>query len=107
MSVNPVLHNVLLATHLGPPVSLISSLYSRTPRVFRKWSAAVKRQLPNLDPKDLLPIGIEVAKGAIIVGNRSTPELLVAEFRNTRGTYGIVPVSLPVGSWAMFAHCNY
>ncbi|GJE95456.1 hypothetical protein PsYK624_116400 [Phanerochaete sordida] len=79
------------STHLGPPVSLVSSIYSRTPEMFKKWSAGVRRQLPSLDPKDLLPIGIEVAKGAIIIGNRSTPELLVAEFRSTRGTYGIVP----------------
>lgn len=84
-----------LATHLGPPISLVSSIYSKTPQVFKSWAAGVKRQLPNLDPKDLLPIGIEVAKGAIICGNASTPELFVAEFRSTRGTYGIVPVSQP------------
>ncbi|KAF8893814.1 hypothetical protein BD779DRAFT_1669348 [Infundibulicybe gibba] len=49
-----------------------------------------KRQLPNLDPLDLLPLGIEVTKGAIICGNNSTPNFLVAEFQRTEGTYGIV-----------------
>ncbi|KAJ6593973.1 hypothetical protein B0H19DRAFT_1365929 [Mycena capillaripes] len=50
----------------------------------------VRRQLPTLDPKDLLPLGIEVVKGAIICGNPSTPNLLVAEFRRTEGMFGIV-----------------
>jgi hypothetical protein len=50
----------------------------------------LKRQLPNLDPKDLLPIGIEATKGAIVCGNGSTPSLLVAEFSQAEGTFGIV-----------------
>ena len=64
----------------------------------------MKHQLPNLDPKDLLPFGIEVIKGAIICGNSSTPNLLVAEFQRSEGTFGIVEVryiclfvSLPSG----------
>ena len=47
-----------------------------------------------MDPKDLLPISLEVVKGAFIIGNESTPVLLVAEFRRSEGTYGIVPVNL-------------
>lgn len=50
----------------------------------------VRQQMPNLDPKDLLPISIEVTKGAITIGNSSTPNLLVAEFQRAEGTYGIV-----------------
>jgi hypothetical protein len=49
-----------------------------------------KRQLPSLDPKDLLPVGIEATKGAIVCGNGSTPSLLVAEFSKAEGTFGIV-----------------
>jgi len=55
--------------------------------------AWVGQQLPNLDPKDLLPLGIDIQTGAIILGNQSTPELLVAEFQHAFGTYGIVTVS--------------
>jgi hypothetical protein len=62
------------------------------PAAVRKALAWVKRQLPNLDPKDLLPLGIEVIKGAIICGNSSTPNLLVAEAQRTEGTFGIVEV---------------
>lgn len=50
----------------------------------------MKEQLPSLDPKDLLPVGIDATKCAIVCGNGSTPSLLVAEFQRTDGTFGIV-----------------
>ena len=39
-------------------------------------------------------MGLEVSKGAIICGNVSTPNLLIAEFSEAQGTYGIVQVSI-------------
>ncbi|KAI0829807.1 hypothetical protein BC628DRAFT_1477689 [Trametes gibbosa] len=75
---------------LGPPVSLVSSIYKRTPTFVKRGVSWMQEQLPNLDPKDLLPISIEVVKGAITVGNASTPNLLAAEFQRGEGTYGIV-----------------
>ncbi|KAF7376210.1 hypothetical protein MSAN_00036100 [Mycena sanguinolenta] len=62
----------------------------RLPVAFQRAWQWIRRQLPTLDPKDLLPLGIEVTKGAIICGNPSTPNLLVAEFRRTAGMFGIV-----------------
>lgn len=50
----------------------------------------LKQQLPSLDPKELLPIGIEATEGAIVCGNASTPSLLVAEFKKAEGTFGTV-----------------
>lgn len=50
--------------------------------------------MPSLDPKDLLPLGIEVSKGVVVVGNESTPTLLRADFKSAEGTYGVVPVCL-------------
>ncbi|KAI0093075.1 hypothetical protein BDY19DRAFT_882324 [Irpex rosettiformis] len=79
------------SNNLGPPVSLISSMYSRTPKFMKGWIVALGQQMPSLDPKDLLPLGIEVRKGAIVVGNESTPTLLCADFKGAEGTYGIVP----------------
>ncbi|KAF9465079.1 hypothetical protein BDZ94DRAFT_1351083 [Collybia nuda] len=64
--------------------------FLRMPYGVRATIAWIKRQLPNLDPKDLLPLGVEVIKGAIVCGNSSTPNLLVAEFRRTEGTFGVV-----------------
>ncbi|KAF8070507.1 hypothetical protein FPV67DRAFT_1756074, partial [Lyophyllum atratum] len=71
-----------------PPPSTKDSL--RIPHGARKAITWIKRQLPNLDPKDLLPLGIEITKGAITCGNNSTPNLLVAEFQRSEGTFGIV-----------------
>ncbi|KAG6832605.1 hypothetical protein H0H92_014441 [Tricholoma furcatifolium] len=62
----------------------------RVPRRLQKALAWVKGQLPSLDPKDLLPLGIEITKGAITCGNNSTPTLLVAEFRRSEGSFGLV-----------------
>jgi hypothetical protein len=66
-----------------------------------KW---FQRQLPSLDSKDMLPLGIEIQTGAIILGNPSTPNLLVAEFGNALGTYGIVPVCWPPFPSYSFGH---
>ncbi|GLB37483.1 putative fermentation associated protein [Lyophyllum shimeji] len=77
-----------VSSPLQPPSSFKDSL--RIPHGVWRAIAWIKRQLPNLDPKDLLPLGIEVTKGAIICGNHSTQNLLVAEFHSSEGTFGIV-----------------
>lgn len=64
----------------------------RIPSVIRNAIAWIRIQLPQLDPKDLLPLGIDVERGVIIIGNPSTPSLLVAEFRHAVGNYGALPV---------------
>lgn len=84
----------ITASILGPPGSLISSLYRKAPGFVRKSSAWIRAQLPNLDPRDLLPVGLEATTGAITLGNPSTPHMLVAEFSKAHGTYGVVPVSI-------------
>ncbi|PPQ63980.1 hypothetical protein CVT24_009409 [Panaeolus cyanescens] len=61
------------------------------PQLLRRALRWIRIQLPQLDPKDLLPLGINVECGAIIIGNPSTPSLLVAEFRQSVGSYGILP----------------
>ncbi|KAK7692730.1 hypothetical protein QCA50_004363 [Cerrena zonata] len=76
---------------LGPPGSLISSLYRKAPSFLRKTAAWIRAQLPNLDPRDLLPVGLEATTAAITLGNPSTPHMLVAEFSKANGTYGVVP----------------
>ena len=62
----------------------------RPPRLIRNAYRWFKQQLPSIDPKDLLPIGIDANKGVILCGNGSTPSLLVAEFSRAEGTFGIV-----------------
>ena len=77
---------------MGPPISLVSSVMSWTPSVVKRSIAWSRGQLPNFDPKDLLPVSLEVSKGAILIGNAAAPTLLVAEFQRSEGTYGIVAV---------------
>jgi hypothetical protein len=79
----------------GPP--------NRVVRAFKRAGSWIERQLPSMDPKDLLPIGIEATRGVVTLGNASTPELIVADFRRADGTYGIVPVRCPL--FRHFAHC--
>ncbi|KAH9930383.1 hypothetical protein B0H21DRAFT_878964 [Amylocystis lapponica] len=84
-------HSALHGTSmLGPRISLLSSMYRMTPSFFKRMLAAIKLQLPNFDPKNLLPVSIEATKAAIICGNASTQSLLVADFSKAEGTYGIV-----------------
>jgi len=69
----------------------------RSSRVIAKARDAYRwlmQQLPNLDPKDLLPVGITVVTGALVLGNPSTPSILVAEFQSANGTFGVVAVSV-------------
>lgn len=40
--------------------------------------------------RETFPIEIQVVRGAVVMGNRSTPSLLVAGFRSASGTCGIV-----------------
>lgn len=70
-----------------------ASLLAGAPSVFRNTLEWLRSQLPRIEFKDLLPISMEVEKGAIICGNASTPNLLVAEYKKAEGTYGVVPVS--------------
>lgn len=74
------------------PPSLLRVFSIGTPRHVQRFFSWAKQEMPSMDPKDLLPVGIEVYKGAIVCGNASTPNLLVAEFQQAEGTYGIVQV---------------
>ncbi|KAG5639402.1 hypothetical protein H0H81_002934 [Sphagnurus paluster] len=74
----------------GNPLNHLGQESFYIPYGARKIATWIKRQLPSLDPKDLLPLGIEITKGAITCGNNSTPNLLVAEFQRSEGTFGVV-----------------
>ncbi len=71
------------------PSSVLGTLRLRTPTFLQDAFAWFKHQLPTLDPKELLPIGLDATKGVIICGNNSTPNLLVAEFQRAEGNLGI------------------
>jgi hypothetical protein len=42
--------------------------------------------------RESLPIEVQITRGAVVLGNRSTPSLLIAGFRSALGTCGAVKV---------------
>jgi hypothetical protein len=59
---------------------------------FQRLWLRVFAQLPTMDPKDLLPFGLEIAKAVVICGNAATRNILVFDFQRADGVIGIVPV---------------
>jgi hypothetical protein len=49
---------------------------------------------PSFDFNDLLPIALEGKRGAIVMGNTSTPTIFTIRFGTGSGTYNIGPVGL-------------
>jgi hypothetical protein len=49
---------------------------------------------PSFDFNDLLPIALEGKRGAIVLGNASTPTIFTIRFGTGSGTYNIGPVGL-------------
>ncbi|KAJ7251502.1 hypothetical protein B0H12DRAFT_1296299 [Mycena haematopus] len=94
------------STAQGYSVSVFAGSFGLPVAFQRAWHW-VRRQLPTLDPKDLLPLGIEVTKGAIICGNPSTPNLLVAEFRRTEGMFGIVQSRSKYDLYKQLLHLSF
>jgi hypothetical protein len=56
------------------------------------WSWVMSK-LPTFDFNDLLPIALEAKRGAITLGNASTPVIFTVTFGTGHGTYGLKPVS--------------
>lgn len=79
-----------LSTFLGP---------IRVPIFLRDASASIKRQLPVLEPKNLLPLSFKASRAAIICGNRATRNHMIFQFTEGHGTYGIVQVRQVARVW--------
>jgi hypothetical protein len=62
------------------------------PDVVKRAITWLRSQLPDLDPKSLLPFSFRVQKGIITCGNTSTPSILVSEFVSADGLFGNVKV---------------
>ncbi|KAL4073990.1 hypothetical protein J3A83DRAFT_4507268, partial [Scleroderma citrinum] len=77
-----------MLSSLYPPSSFTSM---KAPPIIHAALNWIKRQMPYIDSKDLLPISIAAFKCAIVCGNKSTPDLMVAECHRADGTFGIVP----------------
>ncbi len=49
---------------------------------------------PSYEFGDFLPVAFQLTRGAIMVGNRATPILLIGKFNQAEGTFQIVPVGI-------------
>ncbi|KAH9171981.1 hypothetical protein EDB89DRAFT_2174254 [Lactarius sanguifluus] len=67
-----------------------------TPKFVRRFTQWLRKQLPDLDFKDLLPLSFEGINGGIVLGNMSTSNILVAEFARADGVFGTVPSRSPL-----------
>jgi len=48
--------------------------------------------MPTFDLQELLPIGIEARKCAVILGNDSTPSIFIIDIQQAAGTYSATQV---------------
>jgi hypothetical protein len=58
------------------------------------WSWLMS-QLPTFNFNDLLPIALQAKRGAIMLGNSSTPVVFTARFKSGHGIYCLQPVCYP------------
>jgi hypothetical protein len=65
------------------------------------WLSA---QVPTFELHDLLPIGINIIRGAIVVGNDSTPTILIGDFKRADGTFGTTPVNICILFFVLLRH---
>jgi len=78
-----------LARPLSPPIPNAGILRGRLSKLTTR-----KHQEPWQWQRDFLPVDIEVATGAVVLGNDATPIVTVAEFKKSRGSLETTEVSL-------------
>jgi hypothetical protein len=85
-----------------PPSSAApTSLRKKT--IIQRAIDYLRGQLPSLDPKDLLPLSVEIAKAVVICGNAATSNLLIIDAGKADGILGIVPVCFLPSSTSIIA----
>ena len=48
--------------------------------------------MPEIDFNEILPVGLMLGKGALIIGNDSTPSVLIMDLASGSGSYGVSQV---------------
>ncbi|KAH9041126.1 hypothetical protein EDB84DRAFT_1436665 [Lactarius hengduanensis] len=78
-----------------------------TPKFVRRFTQWLRKQLPDLDLKDLLPLSFEGINGGIVLGNMSTSNILVAEFARADGVFGTVPSRSPLDLYKQMLNIKF
>jgi hypothetical protein len=48
--------------------------------------------MPEIDFNEILPVGLQFRKGALVIGNDSTPSILIMDIAGGTGSYGVTQV---------------
>jgi protein CSF1 len=82
-------------------------------QVVSRWFAIVNAvgvglvaQIPSFEWGNLLPIGIAIIRGAIVIGNDSTPTILIGDFKLASVTVGTSPVNIFVFCLVLLLSCS-
>lgn len=70
-----------LARPLSPPIPNVGILRGRLSKLMTK-----KHQEPWQWQRDFLPVDVEIATGAVVLGNDATPIVTIAEFKKGNGS---------------------
>ncbi|KAF8678264.1 fermentation associated protein [Rhizoctonia solani] len=84
-------HPVLATTYPPTPSSSSQkSVVDENQGIWNKLRTAVWRvRMPEIDFNEILPVGLEFRKGALVVGNDSTPSILIMDIAGGTGSYGV------------------
>ena len=82
-----------LARPLSPPIPNVGIMRGR----LSKWTTK-KHQEPWQWQRDFLPVDVEIATGAVVLGNDATPIVTIAEFKKGHGSLETTEVPRPCPS---------
>ncbi|CAE6416310.1 unnamed protein product [Rhizoctonia solani] len=73
-----------------PSSSSQKSVVEENQGIWNKLRTAVWRvRMPEIDFNEILPVGLEFRKAALVVGNDSTPSILIMDIDGGTGSYGV------------------
>ncbi|QRV79612.1 fermentation-like protein [Ceratobasidium sp. AG-Ba] len=87
-----------------PQSAILSPTYPPTPAFSSPKSASLsgentiwnrlrkavwRLRMPEVDFNEILPVGLVIRKGALTIGNDSTPSILIMDLAGGNGTYGV------------------
>ncbi|CAE6514246.1 unnamed protein product [Rhizoctonia solani] len=83
-------HMAPAATYPPTPSSSQHSIVDTDQGMWHKLRKAVWRaRMPEIDFNEILPVGLEFRKSALVIGNDSTPSILIMDIAKGSGSYGV------------------
>ncbi|KAG9100753.1 hypothetical protein FS749_013050 [Ceratobasidium sp. UAMH 11750] len=81
---------VVVPTYPPTPSSPRSSSFNENNTIWNRLRTAVWHiGMPEINFNEILPVGLVIRKGALTIGNDSTPSILILDLAGGNGTYGV------------------